>query len=319
MYKSKFEHRKDPNWQNGIGCPICGDSNGRCSMTGDGKFSVCYRTSLGAVKKKSGELGDYWVHLVNPDATKARTSKNDFATTADVSRERLSPPPLGLYHQVYSSYLRRTSLIKEHMDCLRNERQIPLDEIERMNYKTSVNSGAVLSGLVSEFGFDLKRVPGFFGDGEQIKFCSAGHLVIPTINVHGSIINLRLRRNNFEIKTNPNLKRYYYASSGKFNGPKATPSYHFVSKTVSGNNAIWITEGEIKAHTIAFYLSVAAISIPGVGLWKQALECLKEVSAKEVVLAFDSDCTDKKEVARALLKLRQTLISGGYDVKIANW
>lgn len=324
-FKMKSYLRKNPGWTSNFRCPKCGKCNKRCSMTEDGVWLNCYEVFDGAIKVKEGLLGQYGVHLLKPEAqsrlsqySKVLTSSLSFVGTKNSQKMEASVPS-ELYDQVYSALLDAWNLSEEHKQHLLLERCLSLVEIERQRYKTSGVETSTMEKLSQKFGEDLMLVPGFSKRNGMFHFCSSGQLVIPTQTVHGKVINIRIRRNAEELFKNPDLPKYFYASSAKFGGPKAKLSHHFVQGTADFSSKLWITEGEIKAHIISHRLGVNVISIPGVSLWREALAALQYLSARQIVVAFDQDALQKKQVAQSLFQFSEALKKGGYDVEFAIW
>lgn len=63
---------------------------------------------------------------------------------------------------------------------------------------------------------------------------------------------------------------------------------------------VWLTEGPIKADKAADGLQKPVIGLPGVGAFSLALDPLKELGCKHVVIAIDADATVNPQVAEAL-------------------
>lgn len=295
-------------------------------MTGDGVWLNCYFEFHGAVTIKEGQLGTYGVHLLKPELQKkmSKFSKVLNSSTQFVGSKRKPnievEVPTELYSEVYHSLLNAWTLSPEHLRHLVEARCLPANEIERLLYRTSNANTEIIKTLFTKYGSRLLHVPGFYQTGSQIKFCSNGQLVIPTRTIKDEIVNLRIRVSDEDQRKNPSGLRYFYASSSKFGGPKAVLSHHFVQCIKpQKENVVWITEGEIKAHVISVKLGVDTISIPGVTLWREALEPLKVIGAKGVVLAFDSDAATNSNVARALIQLHNELKRGKYNVEFAKW
>jgi hypothetical protein len=87
------------------------------------------------------------------------------------------------------------------------------------------------------------------------------------------------------------------------------------------DDAVWLTEGELKADLCAERLGAILLSIPGVGNWRLALADLCELrpGAGRVVVALDSDWRSKAAVHDAIWNLGQASAALGYEVDVALW
>lgn len=313
-------HRKKPAWSNDS-CPICGRRERRCSVTSDGVWAICYYIFEGAKKVKDGLLGRYGVFLLNAELeSQLARFKGSQVNSANLVKKKSLPPaaPVELRDEVYRALLQAWRLSPAHFNSLLNERQLPPLEIERMLYRSPDNSSRVIAPLVTRFGKTLLQVPGFFEEHGKIGFVWQGDLAIPTITYDGKISNLRVRRDN--VPRGEKSKRYVYVSSTKRLGPAAVISHHFVpALNATDQKEIWITEGEIKAHILSYRMKVNAVSIPGVGSWRQALVPIEALGVQSATIAIDVDWKTKPEVAQAFHSLAEALKEGGYDVRIAKW
>ena len=85
---------------------------------------------------------------------------------------------------------------------------------------------------------------------------------------------------------------------------------------------VLITEGERKADTIASHLKdLGVVSVPGAATWRVSglVEDLEALEVNAVIVAYDSDLWENKDVARGFLSLYAELESKGVAVSIAIW
>lgn len=82
-----------------------------------------------------------------------------------------------------------------------------------------------------------------------------------------------------------------------------------------------ITEGHFKADLCALRTGITTISIPGVGMWRLALDAIEALKATRVLLCFDADARSKKHVATCLLACARELAQrlGPSNVGIELW
>lgn len=320
---STFAYRTDIEWVEG--CSICSTGDRRCSTDADGIWCNCYKIHDGAIKVKEGSLGLYGVHLLKPTY---QSELNRFSKTLMNSNSRIeviTPKPTSikadpvLCDEVYQTLIDEWVLSEKHLDYLRTSRKFPLSEIVRQSYRTSSNSAKISELLIKKFGQKIFDVPGVRKNGQLPVFVVSDRLIIPTFDLNGKIANVKIRNEDESLKNNPDLPRYFYASSKKIRGASANPSVHVVNPIEKKSELVWLTEGEIKAHTISFKIGVIAISIPGVGFWELAVDCLKEMGAMEVVVAFDADLITNNNVASKLIDLITKLKEEKFNVKIAQW
>ncbi|MFB5268208.1 toprim domain-containing protein [Paenibacillus enshidis] len=73
-----------------------------------------------------------------------------------------------------------------------------------------------------------------------------------------------------------------------------------LASDIASCDEVWITEGPIKADKAADALQKPVIGLPGVGAYSLAIEPLKELGCKHVVLAIDADAAVNPKVAETL-------------------
>lgn len=83
---------------------------------------------------------------------------------------------------------------------------------------------------------------------------------------------------------------------------------------------VWITEGPIKADKAADSLQKPVIGLPGVGAYSLAIEPLKELGCKHVILAIDADAAVNSQVAATLERCVQYFAKNtDMELSIAIW
>jgi hypothetical protein len=84
---------------------------------------------------------------------------------------------------------------------------------------------------------------------------------------------------------------------------------------------VFLTEGPLKADFVAARLKLPCLGVAGVANWRSALDCVKELQAREAVLAFDQD--EKEETRKAVeahvAELTRRLRESGVRVLRATW
>jgi hypothetical protein len=84
---------------------------------------------------------------------------------------------------------------------------------------------------------------------------------------------------------------------------------------------VWITEGPLKADVLAQALSVRAVGVPGVSVWRRAVAVLRACAPVTVVLAFDQDPVPATAAAVAVQvqALADACAAQGWRVEHARW
>jgi putative DNA primase/helicase len=195
-------------------------------------------------------------------------------------------------------------------------------EIQKCRYKSHPGPGReqVAALLVQEFGADLcKKVPGILfkmQDGEEyVTLSGKSGMFLPVVNTQGQIVALSIRADVQNAKN-----RYIYFSSTSTNGPGPGVSVHVPQITQkTDTSTIRITEGGIKADLATAITDILTISVPGVGNWKLAMEVVKELKGKNVLIAFDADFHENDAVARSLIRIYEAAKTLGLGVSIETW
>jgi hypothetical protein len=79
------------------------------------------------------------------------------------------------------------------------------------------------------------------------------------------------------------------------------------------------TEGEIKAHVAQALSGVRTVSFPGAGAIRLLPAALKTIDAERLLLAFDADAREKRDVAHALRRAVPLLSDEGFAVELEIW
>lgn len=294
-------------------CPICAKPDW-CRVSADGKVAVCRRVENGARKSKTDKQGTpYYLHRL-PETPRAEHTPPPMPRGPEV--RRAGPDTL---HEVYSGLLAALALSSAHHKNLK-ARGLSDGEIDRRYYRSLPIKGRadIASKLREHLGDNVLSVPGFITKtkkgGDYLTFAGAAGLLVPVRDADGRIVALKVRRD-----TGSDGHRYCYLSSAQYGGASPGSPIHIPLGIPSPAEIVRLTEGELKAD-IAFALSgLPTISVPGAGNWQPALEVLKALGCKRVVLAFDMDAQEKPHVAGALLACAKTLITEGFAVSVERW
>ena len=244
-------------------------------------------------------------------------------------------------NSIYSFIFERLDLTPQHRDGLL-ERGLSLAEIKSLGYRSwPLKRSYIINQVVEKFGDDLEGIPGFFFE-KKWKLSGAVGLAIPVLNKDGLLVAVKIRPDN---PVNPANKYTHLSSNPKPDdkgdqkypkGASAKISVHWPIRIKSNSKIekIRITEGELKADIATNLSSIYTISMPGVGLWREAVKALDLLEDKPIVyLAYDSD-KDREHhpeygvgqgvsgtyaVAKSLIELHTELEMNGYKVVIEDW
>jgi hypothetical protein len=216
-------------------------------------------------------------------------------------------------HRAYTALLAALTLYKQHTAALRKRGLEDLD-IDLGGYKTLPPSGraAIADAVEAEVGDDMAAVPGFSTDPNN-RICAPAGLLIPARNLAGRIVGIRVRKDG-----NKRGDRYQWFSSKRQGGPAGEACLHVPPYSTPNPLVVRITEGELKAHVATKLSGILTLSLPGVNCWRMALPVLHDLDPKQVLLAFDADADQNRQVSEALLAATREL-AREYDVAIESW
>lgn len=299
-------------------CEIC-EKETWCSRSEDGRHAVCRRESSWdgqcGKRKEDKSGGEYWVfrrggetrNLGNQRQT-VESGSFDVATIAE-------------RNEVYRYLLSVLPLHDQHKANLLS-RGFKESEIERCLYRSHPGRARehVAALLVEKFGKDLcKKIPGVLfktdGSSERPTLAGGTGMFLPIVNSQSQITALNIRSDSKEKKN-----RYTLFSSATHGGSGPSLGAH-VSQAVKQAQVgtVRITEGVIKADLATAITDVLTISVPGVGSWQLGIDTLKQLNPSRVLIAFDADFREKKQVAKALVKIYKTTKQLGFPVVIETW
>lgn len=278
-------------------CPICGKGDW-CAY--NSRIAICMRIPSNAPTKNGG-----WVHQLSPDiATKVSKIAKQKKTQMVAKRQSDE-----ILNKVYRKLLSLLPLQSHHYQHLR-ERGMTDNEIERFNYKSLPAGGRekILSYFDSK---EVERVPGFGLKRGQLTLAGRPGLLIPVISPEGHIVSLVIR---------PDIQRegrkyVVLSSSWLENGASPGARLHLAIPDQIATDALWITEGPLKANMASIRLKAKVLAVPGVSNWG---EILKLNLPQKAVLAYDTDY-DNFQVKYHARKLANALIRRGVDLRVALW
>lgn len=241
------------------------------------------------------------------------------------------------FNKIYTYILSNLSLTPEHLDNLIG-RGISEQNIRANGYKSwPYKRRDLVSRCVAEFGEQsLLGVPGFWKDDTgRVQLSGVSGIAIPVRDANGKIEGIKLRPD----KPADPTSKYVHLSSNpepnkkthevKYpNGTAAKVMVHFPQG--GGDQAgrdIRVTEGELKADVSTLLSPTYTISVPGVGLWENAMPELEKLKPGRVIISYDADKSNQVgpynnkpfEVGVHLAEFYMALKANGYTVVIEDW
>lgn len=245
-------------------------------------------------------------------------------------------------NEVYSLLLNSLALTSDHNENLL-DRGLSQDEIKTGLYRSWPMSRKGIAAKMEKAFEDLSGVPGFYKNEKGAWAISgAVGVAIPVRDVDGLIVAIKIRPDK---PIDPANKYTHFSSNpkpakdGSVKYPSGTAtkiSVHFPLGERRGLKRIRVTEGELKADIATNLSGIYTISMPGVGLWRVAMEAIQGLDEKPIVhLAYDSD-KDREHhpeygsgeqgvsgtnysVAGSLIEFHTQLELSGYKVVVETW
>lgn len=222
-------------------------------------------------------------------------------------------------HRVYEAMLRYLTLSEDHWRHLVDERRFSEEDVRRLEYRTLsfADREAIPALIALDLGEQaLVGVPGFYRKDGTWRLGGTPGIVIPVRDTHGRIQGCQIRAND------PEHGRYQWLSSaGKEGGASPGTPCHVARAGEGQVRRVFLTEGPLKADFVAARLKATCLGVAGVANWRSALGCLRELQAREAVLAFDQD--EKEETREAVeahvAELAGKLRESGLRVLRATW
>ena len=239
--------------------------------------------------------------------------------------------------KVYDFLLDKLPLTPQHLESLL-ARGIPEAEITARGYKSwPYKRRALVASCVAEFGDSLLGVPGFWKDETgKIQLSGVSGIAIPIRTPKGVVEGIKLRPDN---PANPTSKYVHLSSNpapnkktGEVKYPNGTAAkvqvhFPFAKEKFKEGQDLRITEGELKADIATLLSPTYTASIPGVGLWREALPYIEELKPGRVILSYDADKSNQVstysdqpfEVALHLSEFYTCLTQMGVKAVIEDW
>ncbi|RDV83913.1 CHC2 zinc finger domain-containing protein [Ammonifex thiophilus] len=306
-----LHHEKTPSFT------VYRDGRGRwkwkcfgCGEYGDVIDLVAKLEKLSLPEAARKLVADYRYGWTPAPAPASRPQKEKQATEPEVA-------PLEVLNAVYQELLENLELSRCHRENLR-QRGLSDAAIKHNMYRSlpSPQEARQVAGKLAK-NHDLAGIPGFYRDASSWTFSTCRGFLIPVRDVNGKIQGLQVRLD----EPRNGGKYIWFSSAGKPFGVGARTVAHVATPTSQNfpRRRLWVTEGPLKADIAAEYLGVRFVAAPGVSVWRDAVEVVKTLRPREVILAFDIDQATNEGVARAVEGLAAVLRDAGLELKKATW
>lgn len=282
-------------------CPICQKPDW-CMVSEDGKSAICARIES---EKRAGNKGAGWIHDLDNYQQLRIPQPRPFKQNPKAAIQVLDT--------AYRNLLSILTLSPSHKANLIS-RGIPESELSRYGTMPERDRGDIVRYLQSH-NIQLSGVPGFFTDiGGSWDLGGAPGICIPVMDLKGRIAGIQIRREG-----NVTAKYVWLSSKDKLNGCGSGAPIHIARWGNPESQAVWITEGPLKADIISLRLKRIVLAVPGVSNWAGAIPIIWKLKPKAIVVAFDMD----KLTNPAVKTHKGTLIHRLQDMRLqileANW
>lgn len=291
-------------------CPFCDSKSKKMYLTVDnGKFKNMAHCNKCGVTHSSIALYGKMKNLSLEDARKELLNDgfSENARIKKIIKEGESKPccldtaPIDKLNSVYTDFLKLLKLSTSSYNDLKR-RGLSDSYIKEKGYKSiqgSYTERCRIANKLLEMGHDLRGVSGFYKDKyNKWTFSALEGYLIPIRDLLGRIISFQIRLD----KPINNLRYMYFTSAKYETGAKAicAPNVSFGKDT----KVINVTEGPLKADISTFFSNETFLGVPGVNSGIDILlKYIEEINPVKVVLCYDMDMYQTKEVKEALIKL----------------
>lgn len=293
----------------------------RCKFSGGVDSFVSYYT--GWHKKdvenrlRAGELGQ--TSLTSGVFRSAETE-------TEVMEKTLAP--IVQRDEAYRGMLSMLSLSQHHKEDL-IKRGLAEEQIKLLGYKSTplfLDVTSIPKRLVAQ-GVDLRFVPGFgigkSGEWEIAKMPKG--FFVPGRNAAHLLQGFQIRADH----PSDSIPKYSFLSSKRMPGGAACATWcHWAGadlRRAEGEKPfdVFIIEGWLKGDICHCLTGENFLCVPGTNALKKVLPALNSMRNKglirEIMIAYDMDAYENKDVAKQLLSLFFMLKNEGYKVRILQW
>ena len=321
-----------------IDCPFCGKKRkfhvdpvkglARCNYCDEGFNSITLRAKLRGITNKQAYRELKSIYRGIP------VNKKEVYKPKEMSVEKV-PAKSEMLNRVYTSLLQELTLSERHLNDLK-KRGLSEEDIQRIGYKTMPVIGKRMLGKKIYFLNNLSQlpenvgIPGFYDLQEGGKMViRKNSIMCPIRELNGKICGFQLRNNNLSKNASKEQKEGFvkytsFSSSEKKTGcsTSGANNIHFAGDWSKIPETVNLTEGVIKADVAACLSKKPFMGLTGVNNVSQLakwLKYLKSHGTSKVNICVDMDYREKKEVAKALNKIKEIILSAGMTYQLIEW
>ncbi len=223
--------------------------------------------------------------------------------------------------RIYSQILSFLGLQAKHQQQLK-QRGLSIDQIQQLGYgslpETHPQRIELMQALKNEQSH-LLTVGGFYLSKNGHTWISQQEgMMIPCRNVEGQIVGAQIRSDRNQ---GSRYKWLSASSSQRKRGGVSSGSPIHVAKNAGDQSTVWITEGLLKADIASLKLEQTVIGLAGVNSYQkdELIQTLRQLGAKQVVIALDADHQTNPAVRQAINRLAQLLMAHHLKCQLASW
>ena len=332
----------DPNVREGselkLYCPVCQDHKKRLYVNASTGKAYCHNCGFSGnvveLYRQAYGLSE-WIDAFKEILDRLNLRTLDFKKYEVINKYTHKEPELAdidTRDKVYRNFLAQLPLNKAHQQNLL-ERGFKFCHLYR-----STPAKKDLAGIVRKMDkFEPEGIPGFYkhkkSGAVRISFSDPG-IFVPYFSIDNKLQGLQVRRDSATERGKyswfssswANDKEYFEAGSGgsfvhyacDFENDHAVfPVYER-----TGERAVVITEGAMKADIAHQHSNLPFIALPGVNASthiEAELKKIKEEGVETIYNAFDMDYISNEHVKRASDKLEELIKSLGFKYKRSTW
>jgi len=240
-----------------------------------------------------------------------------------------------ILNNVFTAFLKESSLSQEHLKYLKEVRYLSDTDIIEGDYFTFPSTIIMKNfelKLKQEYGYEpsiLKNIPGFYRikSNNTYTFSKNKGIGICIKNAKGLIIGIQIRKDTPQM----NKKYTWFSSSYIEKDEKLMEKYDCATGSPCGIdviypkelkfNTIFITEGRFKAKKVSDTFGCVAISVQGVGNWRNIKSEIDIVNKtydytfKNIFVAYDADIAYNIQVFQQAMKMIDNLKINFKDIR----
>lgn len=229
-------------------------------------------------------------------------------------------PPVEILDRAYTLLLGLLPLAARHRMNLM-QRGLAAEDIRRNGYRTL----PPVTGHVARawwercegIGIDPARIPGMITvRDKRRRIAGWPGILIPVRDLNRRIQGFQVRADDPEVA---GTKYFWLSSASKGGSSPGAPAHLALPETLASSCDVIVTEGPLKADIAASFLEIPIIGVAGVGNWRPALEFLRTMWPRRVIIAYDADGAENPTVRDQEQVFGRALKQEGMTVKLLRW